>query len=174
MMTLNRQRTEVNLDSIFEAALGPLDLVDSPEKRSDLERFLAYSRVHQERAIVNVLSEIAATVNEAGGGTRLRLEHEGGRLYIAVDTEGEGSEEAAFPSDGEIERVTLRLPARLKQLADQAAGVRGVSTNTWYIRTLARSLVHQMRGEAARGHRGALTGRRDRRGPRRESRHERD
>ena len=42
--------------------------------------------------------------------------------------------------------MTIRLPKPLKDLIDKVADERGVSLNSWYVRTLARGVAHQMRG----------------------------
>jgi hypothetical protein len=43
-------------------------------------------------------------------------------------------------SDGETEKITIRIPAELKDLATQAASAAGVSANSWFVRAMARSL----------------------------------
>jgi uncharacterized protein (DUF1778 family) len=43
-----------------------------------------------------------------------------------------------------VEKVTIRLPAELKELIAQAANLRGVSVNTWYVRELARTISRQV------------------------------
>ena len=71
---------------------------------------------------------------------------------------------------GDQEKVTIRLPAQLKQALDLAAASRGVSVNTWCVWTLARSISRQTRRELA-GEPGAVIERRRgrRRGGRRAS-----
>lgn len=158
---------ELNLDGVFQALEQPLALVDSPERRAELQRFISAARVHLERGIFDLLSAATTAVNAAGTNTHVRLEYESGHLYLAIDTDREDEPGPAFGMDGGIERVTLRLPARLKGLIDDAAAIRGVSVNSWYVRTLARALHHQMHGalppeQAAP--RAAWRGRRGRRG----------
>lgn len=62
------------------------------------------------------------------------------------------------PRDPDIEvggggheaRITVRLPDRLKDLIEQAAGDSGDSVNSWVINTLA-SKTHRRRGSQVRG-----------------------
>ena len=39
-----------------------------------------------------------------------------------------------------MEKITLRLPAELKELATEAAGKASLSVNSWFVRVLARAL----------------------------------
>ncbi|MGD9893817.1 MAG: hypothetical protein AB7U18_21245, partial [Dehalococcoidia bacterium] len=53
--------------------------------------------------------------------------------------------------DGETEKITIRIPAELKDLATQAAAAAGVSANSWFVRAMARSLrAMEERPEAPR------------------------
>ena len=45
-----------------------------------------------------------------------------------------------FTIEGDMEKITLRIPAELKELATEAAGKASLSTNSWYVRMLARAL----------------------------------
>jgi hypothetical protein len=118
-----------------------LSLIDSPERRADIERFIDATRLHQERAIFDLLDQIATTINEAGTNTRVSLEYRSGRLNLAVETAAENEEPGpVFSGEEAVERVTIRLPAQLKTLIDEAANASGTSTNTWYVRTLTRAI----------------------------------
>jgi hypothetical protein len=107
--------------------------------------------VHQERAIFDLLDGMATKINEAGTNARIKLEYQGGRLNLAVESADQQIDAGPALSAGdEIERVTIRLPAHLKRAIDEAAVSSGMSINTWYIRTLARALA--FRGIHGRGH----------------------
>ena len=43
-------------------------------------------------------------------------------------------------AEGEVEKITLRIPAELKDLATEAAAKAGLSVNSWFVRVLARAL----------------------------------
>lgn len=45
--------------------------------------------------------------------------------------------------DSELVRMTLRIPASVKEQVDEAADSEGVSTNTWLVRQVRRSLARQ-------------------------------
>jgi hypothetical protein len=148
MIQANHQTT-LNLDEVFEALQRPLALIDDQQRRDEMQHFLDAARIHQERAIFDLISDIVARVNEAAPDTRVRLEYRSRQLHLAVDSNTVSEEDAADPMmrmDGDLEKVTIRLPKALKEQIDQAAGERGVSLNSWYVRTLARAIFRQMRG----------------------------
>ncbi len=166
MTQAQRQQQQIDLAQVFEALARPLGLVDSPERRADLQRYIDSARIHLERAVFDLLSSVVNTFNDAGTGARGRLEYEGGVLNLVVEpTEDEASAEPEqpFSIEGDMEKVTIRIPADLKELIDRAASVRGVSVNRFYIGELARSISRQVREQV----------REDVREARREGRHER-
>src|SRR5581483_10321759 len=129
----------------------PLALVDSPERRSDMQRFVEAARVHLERAIFDLLSEVTTAVNEAGAGARARLEYQGGKLFLVVQAAAEedngAGQEPLFSVEGDMEKVTIRIPSELKELISQAANLRGMSVNNWYVRELGRTIYRQVRDQ---------------------------
>ena len=122
------------------------DLIDNPERREETRRFLDAARVYQERAIFDLLSQVTTAAEEAGTGLRARLEYRGGGLHLAVSATSEDDAGTLFGRDEDVERLTLRLPARLKGLIDQTASSRGVSVNGWIVRALTRAVLYQTRG----------------------------
>src|SRR3954453_747342 len=126
MMNTERQQKQLNLEGVFEALRRPLDLIDNPERRADFERFIEAAKVHQERAIFDLASDIATAVNEAGTSAKVRLEYAGGKLSVVAEEArpAEGTE-PVFTEGDDVERVTIRLPARLKAMVDEAAGQSG-------------------------------------------------
>ena len=161
----------IDLSAVFEALERPLGLVEDPERRSALQRYLGSARVHLERAVFDLLSGAVEAVNEAGGGVRARLEYRAGALYLVVEPvaeEAAAEPERPFAPGDEVEKVTIRIPAELKDLISQAANLRGTSVNSWYVRELARAvrdISRQIRGderrqerEEQRERRGSLRG----------------
>jgi predicted HicB family RNase H-like nuclease len=167
MTQAKRHQLEINLGPVLEALERPLNLIDSPERRADIQRYLEAGRIHLERGMVDVLSAAVGIVNDAGAGARARLEYQAGKLYLVVESaeEAEPSDpEPIFEIDGEMEKVTIRLPAELKELISEAANLRGVSINSWYIRELARTVSRQVREQVKEERRES---RREQRGQRR-------
>jgi hypothetical protein len=168
MTQAQRQQREIDLAKVFEALERPLGLIDNPERRADMQRYVEAARVHLERSIFDVLSEITATVNEAGAGARATLEYQGGKLFLVVEPTAEeeaGPEpDRVFSVEGDVEKVTIRLPSELKELISQAANIRGVSVNTWYVRELARTISRQVRDQIREEQRSARHAQRQGRG----------
>jgi hypothetical protein len=152
-------RKRLELTPLFVALEQPLALLDAPERRRDVETYLGAARVHLERAVFDLLSAAVAAVNEAGTGVRARLEYEAGTPVLVVETaagaqagmgpepEADADAEAGsfFAFEGDMERVTIRLPRELKELIDNAAGRAALSANSWYLRELARTVAREMR-----------------------------
>ena len=135
--------TEFRTDSIFEALKGPLGVIDNPERRSQIEAYIEAARLALERAVFDLLSHFAEAVNgEVSAHYEVALSYRPGVLKLDV-RRGEpagSSEEAWSLSEGEIEKITLRIPSELKELATEAAIRAGLSANSWFVRVLARSL----------------------------------
>src|SRR3954466_150151 len=151
MTTVQSQHT-IQTDEVFDALQRPLALIDDPQRRDDMQRFIDTARVHQERAIVDLISDVVARVNEASGDTKVRLEYQARQFQLTVDA-NQPDEETGDPltrMDGDLDKVTIRMPKPRKGLIGKVVAERGVSLNTWYVRTLARGVAHQMRG-ALRG-----------------------
>ena len=168
-MMQSKSHFTVNLDPALDALQGPLALIDDQQRREEMRRFVDAARVHQERALFDLVSDVVAGINEATGETRVRLEYQAGHLHIAVDSNTVHEDDAADPMtrmDGDLEKVTIRLPRPLKEHIDRAADERGVSLNSWYVRALARAVFHYMRGSRREG-RAEASARPDHRGRRR-------
>ena len=65
-------------------------------------------------------------------------------LDLTVDIDeragGDGDEAQWSALEGDVEKITIRIPAELKDLAQQAASRAGTSANTWFIKALARAV----------------------------------
>jgi uncharacterized protein (DUF1778 family) len=142
-MPAQRTQTPIDLGGVFEALERPLGLVEDLERRAAFQRYLDSARIHLERSIFDLLAKTVEAVNEAGSNVKARLEYQGGALHLVVDPVAEEAtteHERVFNIGDEVEKVTIRIPAELKELIAQAANLRGTSINSWYIRELARSV----------------------------------
>jgi predicted HicB family RNase H-like nuclease len=142
-MTSQRQQIHLDFQPVFEALERPLALVSDDERRAQYNVLLESSRLYQEKAVLSLVSSVLAAMGEAGG-VRGSIEVQGDGYTLNIEREG-AEPEPVFDASDEVERVTLRLPKKLKEAIDKMAERSGQSTNTWYVRTLARSLTHQLR-----------------------------
>ncbi len=162
-----RKEHELDLSSAQRALERPLALVDSPERRADMQRFVEAAGVHLERAIQDLLSVVVDAVNEARGNVTASLQYSAAALRLVVEASadaesaGDGNETdpPIFTSDGDMEKVTIRIPAELKDLITQAASLRGLSVNSWYVRELARNVTRATREQFREEHRHGPRGR---------------
>jgi hypothetical protein len=96
--------------------------------------------------MLEVLSEAAVEVASQlpSGRVDVRLAGRDPQLVFVDDVPPEPEPPAAASADdGLSARITLRLPESLKTSVEAAAARDGVSTNTWLVRALARSLEPQ-------------------------------
>jgi hypothetical protein len=135
--------TEFTTDAIFEALKGHLGVIDNPERREQVERYIDSAQVLLERSVFDLLSRFAETVNgEVAAHYQVSLSYRPGVLDLDVRQTSPGEERAEVWSlaEGEVEKITLRIPAELKELATEAAAKAGLSVNAWFVRVLARAL----------------------------------
>ncbi len=161
-MTTQDQYT-IELSRVFEALEQPLGLIDSPERRADIERYLLAARVYVERAVFDLLADALRPVNAATKGSRARLEYDGGALRLLVEDVAEPEDEAAensafFAAEGDVEKVTIRLPKELKQMLDELAKRHGRSANSWYMHELGRAAMARRAREMSRHLQAAWAG----------------
>lgn len=148
-MNTAKRSISVDIAVLTESLKAALPLIENPERRADIERYLASTHLLLERGVHNLLAGVVQQINEANGPT-LRLEYTGAGLSIVVEP-AEAPQppppepEPAFTADieGDFEKVTIRLPSELKDLIGQAAQLRGLSQNSWYLRELARAIARQ-------------------------------
>jgi hypothetical protein len=134
--------TEIRTEPVFDALKQPLALVESDERRRTIETYIEAARLPLERAVFDLMSEVAQAVDErVGNHYRVRLSYRPGGLAVEVDEKTGNGEEAQYSAlEGDVEKITIRIPAELKDLAQQAASKAGTSANTWFVKALARAV----------------------------------
>lgn len=135
--------TEFKTDAIFEALKRPLGVIDDPARRQQIESYIDAARDNLERAVFDLLSEFAETVNdEVSAHYEVSLNYKPGVLDLSVRARevSEPDVEAFSMEDGDIEKITIRVPSELKEMAAEAAKQASLSANSWFVRQLARSV----------------------------------
>lgn len=135
--------TEFTTESIFEALKSPLGVLDDEERRGQLEGYIEAARLPLERSVSDLLSQFAEAVNaEVSAHYDVTLAYRPGLLDLEVRARepDEPPEEVWSLAEGEVEKITLRIPAELKDLATEAAAKASLSVNAWFVRVLARAL----------------------------------
>ena len=164
--------TEFKTDEIFEALKSQLGVIDNEERRQQIKDYIEAARVNVERSVFDLLSTFADAVNdEVSTHYEVTLNYKPGVLDLDVRKRGaaEPDVEAWSMADGEVEKITIRVPAELKEMAADAAKKASISANSWFVRQLARSVRDsdidvqvERRGRRDRGHRkgrgGKLSG----------------
>lgn len=88
-------------------------------------------------ALSDAAAEITSRLGDASVDVRLR-----GREAQFVVTRGEPAAAqgvappAAGPAEGDLARITLRLPEALKEAVERAAAAEGISVNAWLVRAI--------------------------------------
>jgi hypothetical protein len=134
--------TELRTEPVFDALKQPLALVESEERRRSIETYIDAARTPVERAIFDLMSQLAQAVDDkVGNHYRVRLAYRPDGLAVEVDERSGNGEEAQWSAlEGDVEKITIRIPAELKDLAQQAASNAGTSANTWFVKALARAV----------------------------------
>jgi hypothetical protein len=137
--------TDITTDPIFDALRQPLALVDDSARREAIERYIEAARIPLERAVFDLLSAVVDDVNTAVKDRYdVRLSYRPGRLSLEVQPAPAAQEERPETiwtlGEGEVEKITIRIPAELKDLIVQASTRAGTSLNSWFVRTLAQAL----------------------------------
>ncbi len=146
----------IDTSPIFEAFQATLALV-SDEERQRLERILSASQDSVQRALLDLLRGVADEVN-SGSGDQVHAEvgfgADGPEFKVSAAPPAEEGAAIEFQFDtGEIERLTLRLPSELKELAALAAEQHGVSLNTWLTRLVSREASRRSEAPGRRSRR---------------------
>jgi hypothetical protein len=142
--------SELRTEPVFDALKQPLALVESDERRRAIETYIEAARVPLERAIHDLLSQVVAGIDEkTAEHFRIRLAYRPGGLALEVEEKVQDGDEARWSTlEGDVDKITIRVPAELKDLAQQAAQRAGTSANTWFIKALARAVRNvEMREE---------------------------
>jgi hypothetical protein len=136
--------TEFRTDAIFKTLKSLLAVIDNEERRNQIESYIDAAQAPLERAVFDVLSQFAEAVDEQTGGQyKVNLAYRPGVLDLEVrraeQSEQQDEDWSSMP-EGEVEKITLRIPSELKELATEAAARSGLSVNAWFVRMLARSV----------------------------------
>jgi len=134
--------TELRTEALFDALKQPLALIDNDERRRQIETYVEAARVPLERAANDLMSQLVQSIDEqVNEHYRVRLAYRPGGLALEVEERTGNGEEARWTSlEGDVEKITIRIPAELKDLAMQAAQRGGTSANSWFVKALARAL----------------------------------
>jgi predicted HicB family RNase H-like nuclease len=154
----------LDLSTLLTGLEQPLQLIDNPQRRQELQAYVAAARPQVERAAFDLLSAAVAAFNDGNRETQAKLEYDMSGLHLSLEASHNGEAPEASFSEGDPERVTLRLPKELKDLIDEVASRHGMSANNWYVRELSRVIgrsVNDIRNEihdelrsGRRGYRG--------------------
>ena len=133
---------DLSTEPVLEALRQPLALVEGDERRRQLETYIDAARVPLERAVFDLMSQLAQSVDErVDEHYRVRLAYQPGGLRLEVEEKVQEGDEARWSAmEGDVEKITIRIPAELKDLATQAAARAGTSANSWFIKALARAI----------------------------------
>jgi HicB family len=138
-MELAHHVSAVQTDLAAAAALGGESTAEAGRRLSDaLESSL-------QLRLLDVLTEAALGLNASlpNGHVEVRLAGRDPELVYVEDVAA--PDETVTAADDMGARITLRLPEALKGSIEAAANREGVSTNSWVVRALKRSLEPRVR-----------------------------
>ena len=134
--------TELRTEPVFDALKQPLALIEGDDRRRQIEAYIEAARTPVERAVFDVMSELAQAIDQrVGDHYRVRLAYRPGGLGLEIEEKVQNGDEARWTAlEGDVEKITIRIPAELKDLATQAAAQAGTSANSWFVKALARAI----------------------------------
>jgi hypothetical protein len=150
-MQLEAHIQAIQQDLAATAGLGDEATADAARRLSEALASTLHLR------LLDLLGEAAAEIGSqlSSGRVEVRLAGRDPELVMVMDDAPDTGQLAAGE---ELKgRITLRLPETLKAAIEAAANHEGISTNTWLVRTIARSLEsrpskrgrqHRMQGYA--------------------------
>ena len=151
----------VDIAAIKLALQQPLAFVDAAERRSAVQAYLEGASFYLERALIQFMSSVAADLNNQADLVA-RVEYRQEAPCLVIERRGEGLDESAAFVEGDLEKITIRVPRDLKSMIDRLASGEGLSANSWYIRELARTisrfsrdLQHEETRQGRRGNRSS-------------------
>jgi hypothetical protein len=152
-------KIELAIDSapLRTALEQPLALIEPPERRAAIQAYLDATGAFLEHALVDFFSSLAQAITDGDSGLTARVEYRQHGAWLVLEAPQETADSGDVPFEGDLEKVTIRVPSELKSMIDRMAGVEGVSANSWYIRELARTIgrfTRDIREEARRTRRG--------------------
>ena len=135
----------IDLRKIVDSQKKALALVEDPEKREALERFLESSGPLVEAAARDAIHELIEEMNDQlAPHSRIRLVQEGSKVlpevvFLADDI---GRRRTVVIDGDSISKVLVRMPSEVKTKAAEAAQKAGTSLNGWTVSVLERALVN--------------------------------
>lgn len=139
--------TEGAVVALEEAVARQVALGDERLEEAALT-LLGALRPALERLSLTLAEQAAEEVTAQLVDFRARVVVEGGEPQLVVEPTDAGSDTPRF--DDLEARLTLRLPAALKELIEESAGEAGDSVNTHVLETLHRSLQRARRSSGRR------------------------
>jgi hypothetical protein len=134
--------SELKTEPVFDALKQPLALIESDDRRRQIEAYLDTARVLLDRAVYDLMSQLVQAVDDKiADHYRIRLAYRPGGLGLEIEEKvHDGDAERWSALEGDVEKITIRIPAELKDLAQQAAASAGTSANSWFVKALGRAL----------------------------------
>jgi len=90
--------------------------------------------------LLDLLGEAALEIGGQLGSGRVEVRLAGREPELVVVVEDASDSAQVGPGEEFTERITLRLPQKLKASIEAAAAQEGISTNAWLVRMIARML----------------------------------
>jgi hypothetical protein len=148
-MELSKYTESLRADLLAAAALG------DEHTRNTADALGSAAQASARLMLLEALSDFADEISEQLDGHSVHVRLAGTEAVAEVTRSfGVGETEKDEPEDyptmedvtGEMRRVTLRVVEHVKERAEEAASMNGVSLNSWLSQAVQGALRDQMRG----------------------------
>jgi len=134
-MDLDPYLESLAADLAAAAAPGGAETVRAAELLS--HALAASARLAMLEALSDAAAEITTRLPDTSVEVRLRGRHAD---LVVSSTAAEPEPAVAPAADGDLTRLTLRMPEALKTHVEQAAAAEGISVNAWLVRAVTAAV----------------------------------
>lgn len=144
-MKLDKYTAALRADLLAAAALG------DEHTRNTADALASAAQASARLMLLQALSDFAEEISDKLDDHAVHLRLAGNDAVAEVTSTSDASEPQDYPSmddvTGEVRRVTLRMVEHVKERAEEAASMNGVSLNSWLSQAVQGALRDQMRKE---------------------------
>ena len=150
----------MDMTPYLEAVRSDLEAVSGSDEATltVAERLVRALEPSLQLRLLDVLGQAAQELSDQLPSGRVDVRLSGRDVHLVATFDESPAEPVAEEEDGGTARITLRLPESVKGRVEQQADREGISTNSWLVRAVMRSLEQQQHQQRHRRVGNRITG----------------